>query len=115
MKTAFAALLTTIILSLSAAYGAEAAKGDKRLAPRQAQKMSKPAELIVGTRKYIAEKASKTAEIIKINAAKIKQTVWPQPRWQPQAPVEPQPAAKAVKQDQKAARKETRDQRAKTN
>jgi hypothetical protein len=104
MKT-FAALLTVIALSISAAYGADAANAERKRAPaKQTHKMSKPEELFAGTKKYLARQASKTAEIIKINAANIRKTVWP----------EAKPAAKAATPE-KSARPDTGAQPAKSD
>ena len=62
-----------------AADGAQGAEGRKR-APKQTQKVLRPGELFAETKKYLAEKAAKTADIIKINASKLKKYVSPEPQ-----------------------------------
>jgi hypothetical protein len=93
MKTALAALLAAIVLSWSAAHAADTAKAERKpAAARQTQKTLKPGERFAETRKYLARQATKTAEIIKVNASKLRNAVWPDPA-----------SAKAKKQEQKAA------------
>ena len=80
MKTFIAAILTALALSAGAGYCADSPKetGKARHA-KQTQKTPKPAKLWADTKKYLAEKGAKTAQIIKINAAKLRQTVSSEP------------------------------------
>jgi hypothetical protein len=77
MKNLCAALLAAIVLSVSAAYGAEGVERERKPVATQTQKQT--AQRIERVKKYLADKASKTAAIIRVNAAKLRKTVWPEP------------------------------------
>jgi hypothetical protein len=80
MKTLFTAVLAAIILSVSGAHSAEREQGERKRPGAQTQKAMKPAQRLAILKRNIAESASKTAAIIRTNAAKLRQSVWPDPR-----------------------------------
>ena len=105
-----------VILSAAALAGLSACEAEKPKTERKqakAQQTHKPLrheKLFADTRKHLAEQAAKTAENIKLNAAKLRKTMSGEP--------EPEPAAKAQAKtkpgkQQKKASKEANDPPAK--
>ena len=81
MKRMLAAIAAVVAFSASgaapAADGAQGPDGKKR-ASKQTAKVLPPGELFAETKKYLAEKAAKTADIIRTNASKLKKSVSPE-------------------------------------
>lgn len=95
---AFFIFLTAIVLSVSSAHGADTSKTEgKRPAARQNQKVLKPGERLAATKKYLAEKASKTAAVIRTNASRIKEAMFPDSEAATKTGGEAKPEPKAAK------------------
>lgn len=80
MRTAIAALVAVLMLSMPAAYGAEAKKREVKTRLKASHKTPAPEKLFADTKKHLAVQAAKTAETIRANWATLKKTISSEPQ-----------------------------------
>jgi hypothetical protein len=77
MKAPIAAAIVTALFASASpeAYAADKPKTDKAKESKAAQKPAKSGSLFADTKKYLADNAARTAEIIKKNTSKLSKSV----------------------------------------
>ena len=98
-------ILSTAVLSGLAACDADGPRGERKQAqPQQSHNPLRHEKLFADTRKHLAEQAAKTAENIRINAAKLKKTMSSEAEPEPPAKAEPKAKTKKQKKQKKASK-----------
>ena len=116
MAKFLAVIVSAAVLSGLGACDADAPKSERKQAKsQQPHKPLRHEKLFADTRKHFAEQAAKTAENIKLNAAKLKKTISSEAEPEPEPAAKAKAKAKAKKPQQKKTSKVANDQPAKSD